>query len=729
MSSTLRLSLLYCLLTACAEEAPLVQEEALSTPGGVPMATQRTVAAPALKARLELPCSGKPDGVLLLDPSLGVGPLVAVTHDPGELLFWEELPTGWSLSTEPRKVAIPDWCLGPALLPGGVVPSIALADRSEPGLLVIDPRSGERTARIGLDYRPRALSVGDPDADRVSEVVCADASGALIVWRPGELTERFEGDPEDGLLPTCVLTASDSSGVVVGQQSSRSLRLFRSQAPGEDLSPSESIELGEIPRALVEIEVDGDPEPELAVAMGDHSVRILGVGVEGDARSWFSLEAEVLTVRVGRLPIDLEAIDFDGDGKEELFTTGAGDSYTILSAGLGGERGVRFDEYAGQLPWDGAACDIDGDGRPELAFANQAARRVSVVWSAEPYGLRQARRIEGGPMPHSIALGDLTGDGLSDSVALHSLDDHFVVLRNQDGGLEVSARAPAGSGSRLVRLSDLEGDGDLDAAWISRGPEGSLLRLAAGDGAGGLTAVGEESSKTVGRDVTDLLLEDLDGDGSPEALVADPAGGGIAWTTPALGPNAPLSELKLAPTPHHLTILSLPEGRVIACAGDGVIHLVQWTGESLELITSIQTGLVAIDVAGGDFDGDGVDDISLLGGEGRADGVAELLLFVRDRAGSWNELVRSKGGQRMHRLATGDLNGDGRSDVVGTAQNSHYLVLWLCLSAEEGGLTRCADIGVGTGPLDVALADLDGDGTLDIASANGFSNDLSTVTR
>ena len=29
----------------------------------------------------------------------------------------------------------------------------------------------------------------------------------------------------------------------------------------------------------------------------------------------------------------------------------------------------------------------------------------------------------------------------------------------------------------------------------------------------------------------------------------------------------------------------------------------------------------------------------------------------------------------------------------------------------------------------LALADLDGDGTLDIATANGFSNDLSTVTR
>ena len=189
------------------------------------------------------------------------------------------------------------------------------------------------------------------------------------------------------------------------------------------------------------------------------------------------------------------------------------------------------------------------------------------------------------------------------------------------------------------------------------------------------------------------------------------------------------STLALEPAPHHLALLSLPEGSTIACAGPDAIHLVRWTGDALELVTTIPTDLVAIDVCGGDFDGDGVDDLALLGGQGRADGKVELVLFARDRAGSWNELVRSGGGQRMHRLATGDLNGDGRSDLVGTAQNSHYLALWLCLPAAEGGLVRCADLGVGTGPLDVALADLDGDGALDIVTANGFSNDISTVTR
>jgi len=722
MTSPQRFTLICCLLVGCGGGAP-------GPPEGGPALPKRSRPAPALKARLELPCRGKPDGVLLIDPSLGVGPLVAVTHDPGELLLWEELPTGWSLAPEPRRIAIPDWCLGPVLLPGGVVPSIALADRGEPGLLVLDPRSGERTARVRLDHRPRALTVGDPDGDHISEIVCADASGALLLWRPGELVERIEGEAADGLLPTCLIVAADSSGVVVGHQATRSLRLFRRASADGHLAPAESLPLNEIPRSLVEIEVDGDPGPELAVAMGDNTVRLLGVGVEGDARSWFSAEAEEMTVRVGRLPIDLEAVDFDGDDREELFTTSAGDSYTILSAGAGGERGLRFDEYAGQLPWDGAAADIDGDGHPEVAFANQAARRVSLIYSAEPFGLRQARRVAGGPMPHSLALGDLTGDGHPDSVALHSLDDHYVVLTNVGGGLEVTSRAPAGIGSRLVRLSDLEGDGDLDAAWISRGPSGSLLRLAAGDGEGALTAIPSEGSLTVGSDVTDLLLHDLDGDGKPEALVADPSGGGIAWTTPANGPDAAPFILTLEPAPHHLALLSLPEGSMIACAGPDAIHLVRWAGNALELVTTVPTDLVAIDVCGGDFDGDGVDDLALLGGQGRADGKTELVLFARDRAGSWNELVRSGGGQRMHRLAAGDLNGDGRSDLVGTAQNSHHLLLWLCLPAAEGGLVRCADIGVGTGPLDVALADIDGDGTLDIVTANGFSNDLSTVTR
>ncbi len=710
------------LLSSCGNDLPEPERAVLSPSSPKP-------ATPALKVRLELPCQGKPDGVLLLDPALGVGPLVAVTHDPGELLLWEELPEEWSLAPKPRRIAIPDWCLGPVLLRGGVVPSIALADRSEPGLLIIDPRSGERIARVNLDHAPRALTTGDPDGDKASEIVCVDANGSLLFWRPGELVDVIDGAPEDGVLPTCVLVATDSSAVVVGYQSTRSLRLFRRASPDAPLTPAESISLGEIPRALVEIEVDGDAEPELAVAMGDNTVRLLGVNTPGGAPSWFSEKAEEMTVRVGRLPIDLEAIDFDSDGREELFTTGAGDSYTILSAGAEGERGVRFDEYAGQLPWDGSAADINGDGLPEVAIANQAARRVSLIFSAAPFGLRQARRIAAGPMPHSIALGDLDGDGLPEGVALHSLDDHYAVLKNVGGSLELDTRGPAGLGSRLIRLSDIEGDGDLDAAWISRGPKGSLLRLAAGDGAGDLTPIPAANAMTIGDDVTDLLFYDIEGDGKLEAIVADPANGGVTWTTPAAGAEATLSSLALDPTPRHLALLSSAEGQLIACAGEGAIHLVRSTGASLELVTTITTGLVAIDVSGADFDGDGVDDLALLGGEGRADGRGDLVLFTRDRTGQWNEVVRSGGGQRMHRLAAGDLNGDGRSDLVATAQNSHHLVLWLCLSREEGGLVRCADLGVGTGPLDVSLADIDGDGELDIAVANGFSNDISTITR
>ena len=133
---------------------------------------------------------------------------------------------------------------------------------SEVHATATDPEGGG----LGLDHRPRAFTVGDPDGDRVFEIVCVDASGALLLWRPGELVERIEGEAADGLLPTCVLVAADSSGVVVGHQATRSLRLFRRVGVDDRLAPVESLNLHEIPRALVEIEVDGETLP---VTTGD----------------------------------------------------------------------------------------------------------------------------------------------------------------------------------------------------------------------------------------------------------------------------------------------------------------------------------------------------------------------------------------------------------------------------------------------------------------------------
>ena len=78
-------------------------------------------------------------------------------------------------------------------------------------------------------------------------------------------------------------------------------------------------------------------------------------------------------------------------------------------------------------------------------------------------------------------------------------------------------------------------------------------------------------------------------------------------------------------------------------------------------------------------------------------------------------------------MRSGDLDGDGRTDHVVSAQNSHHLNLWLSSPGDGQRLVRMPDLGVGTGPLDVRLVDLDGDGAPEILATCGSSNEIAVI--
>ena len=68
-----------------------------------------------------------------------------------------------------------------------------------------------------------------------------------------------------------------------------------------------------------------------------------------------------------------------------------------------------------------------------------------------------------------------------------------------------------------------------------------------------------------------------------------------------------------------------------------------------------------------------------------------------------------------------------RAELFVAAQNSHQVNLWTPVLEGGFALRRLADLGAGLGPLDVHLCDLDGDGRLDLVTANNFSHDLSVA--
>ena len=340
-----------------------------------------------------------------------------------------------------------------------------------------------------------------------------------------------------------------------------------------------------------------------------------------------------------------------------------------------------------------ALGDFDGDGSLDVAFANYAGG--ASVFLNRGDGTFTAHAYPVGANAGAIEVVDFDGDGKSDLVTTLSspstspLPGSASLLRGNGDGTFGPAVALGDFGFSLgVATGDLDADGKPDLAFANlvgtnAGPGGVTVLMNAG---GGAFAPAVDYHPAVLPDPSMLKLGDVDGDGKPDLflpmyihgtfVMLNTGDGGfgepalLAGEPAVLAYGVGLGDLNgdgrldaVTVADHHLSVFSND--------GAGLSPAVTYEG-------SLDSGWRLAEIA--DMNGDCSPDVVLAGSLGDGDGVNVLAnpgsgLF--GASGQLPALAKLEGdlGLWIKSIAIGDLNRDGKPDIVAATQDD--LVVFL----------------------------------------------------
>ena len=345
--------------------------------------------------------------------------------------------------------------------------------------------------------------------------------------------------------------------------------------------------------------------------------------------------------------------------------------------------------------------------------------------------------------PHGVALGDLDGDGDLDLVTANDNQDGTrtstasICLNNGRGAFTLVQNVTVNGRPFAVVLGDVDGDGDLDLATASAHSVGTVcVRLNNGSG----VFSGTQNVAT-DRYPYNLALGDVDGDGDLDLLTANNLGQGVPGSVSVRLNNGSGTFGGTVNVPVGSGSRSVGLGDVDA---DGDLDLLTADSEANTVSVRLNSGTgtfggsqaVAVGrnpygLALGDVDGDGDLDLAtanfnfftnvstasvrLNNGSGVFGGTQEVSVSTN----------QSYSGPSM--VTLGDVDGDGDLDLL-TADAGRSNTVSVRVNDGTGlySGTQNQDITPGSSPYDVVLGDVDGDGDLDFVTAN-FSSGNATV--
>jgi len=279
---------------------------------------------------------------------------------------------------------------------------------------------------------------------------------------------------------------------------------------------------GSLPDGIAVGDLNGDGVPDIVTAdAGSDAISVLLGNKDGTYQPR-------KVYKTGRNPSSVALADLDGDGHLDAIVTNNDDNTVTIWWGKGdGTFSVSTLLSTGSGPHRIAVGDLDGDGKLDIAVVNWTGTSASVFFNN---GSRNFTRADLGSWgaPDSIALGDLNGDGKPDIVIGGERESVWLNLGNR----QFKAPSPRsnffpGFHSDVVIIKDINGDGKGDV--ISASQHESVANILYGNGDGTLDDnTNDIITYPLSGGATDMILQDLNGDGIPDLIVGYGTGSAIS---------------------------------------------------------------------------------------------------------------------------------------------------------------------------------------------------------
>jgi len=494
-------------------------------------------------------------------------------------------------------------------------------------------------------------------------------------------------------------------------------------------------------------------------------------------------------------PMRMARADFNRDAIMDVVTSNADGTISVLLGRANRVFDLPVEVVVGDREGPLAVGDFNSDGVPDIAVAGAASDTLTILISTATAGvwnggfeepLTRSIGLTANATPEELSPADFNRDGRVDFMVTADVGSPRLMMsaprsNNTPGSFSRSpVLLPTFHPAHSVAVLDANGDGIADVLAGGRHSDLAIATLYRGAELGGTPSgrfIDPQSLGGTGTDVLSLAPADFDRSGIVDVALAGPEGFRPQYGTALrleAGADYALSDTGLRTITGDFNHDGIPDlaslrtgfivlhmGRNTDGVADGTFRSEDTTldpkcglSDYSPLVESIPvgrryslggiTGYEALGAA--DFDGDGGLDL-MVNDSSSAPGLAVLRNFGRacddlpdtipDRPGfgQFEKPVRHPLLFKPGRFVIGDMNNDRIPDVVALAKDPGASGEAFCvmLGERDGSFKLAAAVpySAGTVPVDLAIADLNRDGLLDVVlldAVNGVYVLLNTGT-